>query len=109
MSELTSRHSLADRCASPISIRVQTRLPGQAGGVSKYHCSVNKAHDRAVFENNREKLWGCADRTMCFSTRDVVCFACFSRRNHRDVCPGERSILREAEYAKAYLEAKLLP
>ena len=53
--ELTSLHPLSDRWAQPISARVQTRLLRQAGWLSEYHSSVNKAPGR---------VGGCADQTM---------------------------------------------
>ena len=39
-----------------MSARVQTLLLRQAGGLSWYHCGVNKARDRAVFENDGKML-----------------------------------------------------
>ena len=50
------------------------------GGLSKYYCSVNKAHSRAVFKNNGKVLWGWAKQTMSLNTRGVLYFACLSGR-----------------------------
>ena len=74
-----------------MSARVQTYLLRQAGGLSKYYCSVNKAGGRVVFENNGKALWGCADRTASLNSRGVVYFTCLSGRSY--LAPGERSIV----------------
>ena len=50
--QLISRFLLTDRCAQPISARVQTRLLRQTGVLSLYRCNVNKARGCVVFENN---------------------------------------------------------
>ena len=69
--KLTSRHPLTDRWVQPISVHVQTRLPRQAGGLSMYHCSVNKARGRVVFEDNGEAFGGGADSTVNSSSSGV--------------------------------------
>ena len=43
-----------------------------AGGLSKYHCSVNKACGHAVFEKSGKVLKGCANLTMIWNTQDVI-------------------------------------
>ena len=63
---------------------------GQAGRLSKYHCSVNKAHGHAVFKNNLKALRGCADQTVDLNTRGSVSFACLSGQSY--LSSGERSI-----------------
>ena len=51
-----------------MSARQQTHLLRQAVGISKYHRSVNKARGRAVFEDNNEALWGCAERDVSLNS-----------------------------------------
>ena len=64
----TSCHPLTDRWEYPISTSIETRLQRQAGGLFKYHCSVNKACGRVVFENYGKALWGCVGRLVSSSS-----------------------------------------
>ena len=61
----------------------------------KYHCSVDKARGRAVFENNGKAFGGCEDQTVSLNTRGVVYFACLSGRSY--VSPGQRSAMKRLQ------------
>ena len=54
---------------------------------------VNKTRGRVIFENNREALWSCADRSVGLSSCGVLYFVCLSERSY--LFPGERSITPE--------------
>ena len=47
-----------------------------------YHCSVNKAVGRVVFENTGKAQWGCTDRTLYSNWRGIGYFACLSGRSY---------------------------
>ena len=77
---------------APISVHIQTHQLRLAGGLSKYHCSIDQEHGGAVLWNNRKALWSCADRTLSSNTRNVVDSACLSGRNYLGPKCGERSV-----------------
>ena len=57
--------------------------------VCEWVCVRACVRDRVDLESNSGSLSGCVDRSACWNSRGVVCFACLSR--WRYVSPGERS------------------
>ena len=64
---LKKRNSCAQSCETHTSLK---QLPRRC----RYHCSVNKAPARAVFENNVHAPWICADRSESSGTRLIVVY-----------------------------------
>ena len=71
---------------SEMSAHVQTRPFRQAGRLSRYHCSVNKARGHVVFESSGKVFLDCADRIESSTSHSVVYFACLSGRCYLFAC-----------------------